>query len=212
MFCGKRPSLEQDYYEQYNKPNVDLVDLRATPVEDIVPEGIRTADGRVHEVDVIALATGFDSITGGLKDIDIRGANGELLRDKWDKGTWTYLGMTTSSFPNFFFLYGPQGPTAFSNGPSCVEPQADWILDVLRDMRGQGKVRLDAEAEAEQEWRRLVHDLTAPSLRSKVPSSYNGGNIPGKPMEALNYAGGLPKYISTIRDVREQGMKGFQIS
>lgn len=212
VFGGKRPSLEQDYYEQYNRPNVDIVDLRATPIEDIVPEGVLTSDGEIREFDIIALATGFDMVTGGLKDIDIRGAKGELLRDKWDKGTWTYVGMTTSSFPNFFFLYGPQAPTAHSNGPSCVEPQADWIIDVLREMRDHGKVRLDATAEAEQEWRRLVHELAATSLRNSVPSSYNGGNIPGKVIEALSYAGGLPAYIRTIGEIRQQGMKGFQIS
>lgn len=188
-----------------------MLDLRTTPIEDVVPEGIRTVDGKVHEFDVIALATGFDSITGGLKDIDFRGSRGELLRDKWDKGTWTHLGMTTSSFPNFFFLYGPQGPTAHSNGPSCVEAQADWIVDVLQWMRDAGKTRVDATPEAEQEWRRVVHDFSVPSLRHTIPSWYNGGNIPGKPIEPLNYAGGLPEYIRTITEVRRYGMKGFRV-
>lgn len=189
-----------------------VLDLRANPIEDVVPEGIRMADGQVHEFDVIALATGYDSITGGLKDIDFRGAKGELLRDKWEKGTWTHLGMTTSSFPNFFFLYGPQGPTAHANGPSCVEAQANWIVQVLQDMRADCKVRLDATPEAEQAWRKLVHELSAPSLRHNVPSWYNGGNVPGKPMEPLSYAGGLPRYMVTIAEERGGGMKGFEIS
>lgn len=51
---------------------------------------------------MIALATGFDSITGGLKDMEIIGIGGELMSDKWAKGTWTYLGLTTARFPNFF--------------------------------------------------------------------------------------------------------------
>lgn len=209
---GKRPSLEQDYYEQFNKPNVDVIDVNANPVVEVVPEGIRTADGVVHEFDVIALATGFDSVTGGLKDIDLRGTKGELLRDKWEKATWTYLGMTVSSFPNFFFLYGPQGPTAFSNGPSCVEPQADWIQGVMEYMRAEGKQKLDATAAAELEWRQLVHDFSTKSLRHHVDSWYNGYNIPGKPREPLNFAGGLPDYIRRLREVRDKGMLGFEVS
>lgn len=212
VFCGKRPSLEQDYYEQYNKKNVDIVDLRVNPIEDIVPEGVLTADGTVHEFDIIAMATGFDMVTGGLKDIDIRGSHGELLRDKWDKGTYTHLGMTTSSFPNFFFLYGPQGPTAHANGPSCVEPQADWILGVLQHMRDEGLVKLDARPQAEEEWKQLVYEKSVVSLRHTMLSSYNGGNIPGKKVEPLNYAGGLPDYIRRIWQERDGGLAGFEVS
>jgi cation diffusion facilitator CzcD-associated flavoprotein CzcO len=212
VFCGKRPSLEQDYYDQYNRENVDIVNTRETPIADIVPEGVLTEDGVVHKVDIIAMATGFDMVTGGLKDIDIRGSKGELLSEKWEKGTYTQLGMMTSSFPNFFFLYGPQGPTAHSNGPSCVEPQADWIAKVLRRMHDDGMVRIDATPDAEQEWKDLVYEKSATSLRHTVRSSYNGGNIPGKPIEPLSYAGGLPDYIRRIEEVREQGMKGFVVS
>ena len=212
VFCGKRPSLEQTYYEEFNKPNVDVLDVRTNPITDIVPEGILTADGTVHEFDIIALATGFDSVSGGLKDIDICGSKGELLRDKWENGIFTNLGMTSSSFPNFFFLYGPQGPTAHSNGPSCVEPQADWIASVLQYMRDEGKTRIDAEPEAELEWKKLVIEKSAKSLRNSVLSSYNGGNIPGKTVEPLSYAGGLPDYLRRIKEVRDGCMKGFQLS
>ncbi|ORY17510.1 hypothetical protein BCR34DRAFT_621925 [Clohesyomyces aquaticus] len=211
-FGAKRLSLEQDFYEQFNRPYINVINVKANPIDDVVPEGIRTADGVVHEFDIIALATGFDSITGGLKDIDIKGSNGELLREKWDKGTWTYLGMTTSSFPNFFFLYGPQGPTAFSNGPSCVESQADWLLEVLQYMKEEGKEKRDATTEAEKEWKQLVHDFSARTLRHHTDSWYNGYNIPGKPRAPLNYAGGLPDYMRRLREVREKGMKGFEVS
>ncbi len=211
IFGGKRPSLEQNYYDVVNQLNIQIVDIRNNAIEDIVPEGIRTADGTVHEFDVIALATGFDSITGGLKDISIRGTEG-LLRDKWDQGIWTYLGMTVSSFPNFFFLYGPQAPTAFANGPSPVEAQADWVVQVLTCMRAEGIVRLDATAEAEQEWKELVHYFSALSLRHNVPSGWNGEIIPGKVKEPLSFAGGLPYYINKIAEVREHGMRGFTMS
>jgi cation diffusion facilitator CzcD-associated flavoprotein CzcO len=176
-----------------------------------VANGIITADSQLHELDIIALATGFDSITGGLKDIKIRGLGGELLADKWKKGTWTYLDLTTSGFPNFFFTYGPHAPTAYSNGPSCVEPQSDWIVQVLEDMRSKGLERIDATREAEQEWRETVNELSARTLRHYADSWYMGSNIPGKPREPLNYAGGIPLYIKTIKGATEKGYKGFEV-
>jgi cation diffusion facilitator CzcD-associated flavoprotein CzcO len=108
-FGTKRPSLEQRYYEVYNQDNVDVVALKETPIETFTEKGIKLKDGRDLEFDVIILATGFDSVTGGLVQIDIKGTDGVSLADKWSKGTWTYLGMTTANFPNMYFLYGPQG-------------------------------------------------------------------------------------------------------
>ena len=99
-FGGKRPSLEQDFYEQMDKPQVKIINIRQNPVSQVVPKGIVTSDGQVHEFDVIALATGFDSFTGSLKEIDIEGLNGVTVKEKWKLGTWTYLGMTISGIPN----------------------------------------------------------------------------------------------------------------
>jgi len=211
LLGGKRPSMEQWYYDIFDQPKVDIVDVRANPIEEVVPEGIRTADGTLHELDTIALATGFDSVTGGLKAINIRGTEG-LLKDKWEKGIWTHLGMSVSSFPNFFIVYGPQAPTAFANGPSAVEPQADWIIAVLDDMRKQGKQRIEATEEAEKKWKERVMAHSMSSLRHTVPSGWNGGNIPGKVQEPLSYAGGLSEYRDRIDEVRQHGMTGFTVS
>lgn len=112
---------------------------------------------------------------------------------------------------NFIFTYGPQGPTAFSNGPSCVEPQADWMVRVLSDMRSRNLTRIDATKEAEDEWREQVHALSARGLRHYTDSWYMGSNIPGKPREALNYAGDFPLYIRTIEGVLRDGYKGFEL-
>ncbi|KAL5118639.1 hypothetical protein ACEQ8H_003490 [Pleosporales sp. CAS-2024a] len=211
LLGGKRPSMEQWYYDVFEQANVDIVDLRTNPIQRVVAEGIQTADGVVHHFDTIALATGFDTVTGGLNAINIQGTQG-LLRDKWAKGVWTHLGMTVSSFPNFFMLYGPQAPTAFANGPSAVEPQAEWIVAVLQDMRRQGKHRIEAVAEAEKAWKELVMSSSAETLRHDVPSGWNGGNVPGKVREPLSYAGGLTDYRKRIDEVRQQGMKGFVVT
>ncbi|KIW46870.1 uncharacterized protein PV06_02494 [Exophiala oligosperma] len=212
LFGGKRLSLEQDFYDHFNKPNVDVVDVRNNPIKCFVSDGIIQEDGTYHKLDVVALATGFDSITGGLKDIKITGVDGEVLTDKWAKGTWTYLGISTARFPNFFFTYGPQAPTAFSNGPSCIEIQGDWITSVLSDMRGKGLKKIDAKRKAEEDWRALVFELINDTPRGKVDSWYNGANIPGKPREHLNYAGGIPRYKKTLEKVRQDGYEGFVVS
>lgn len=119
-FGTKRPALEQEYFEVYNQPNVTLVDVNENPIIEITPKGVKTRDGAEHELDILALATGFDAVTGSITQIDIRGTDGVLIRDKWAKGVSTYLGMMTTNFPNMFFPYGPQAPTAFCNGPTCV--------------------------------------------------------------------------------------------
>lgn len=120
-FGCKRISLEQGFFEIFNKSHVHLVDVNSTPVEAITEKGIRTSE-KEWEFDHIICATGFDSITGGLKQIDIKSTTGESLAEYWRNSTWTYLGMAVSGFPNLFFTYGPQAPTAFCNGPTVSSP------------------------------------------------------------------------------------------
>jgi cation diffusion facilitator CzcD-associated flavoprotein CzcO len=98
-FGTKRPSLEQNYYEMLDRPENHVVDVNKTPIEKIVEKGIVTSDGKLHEFDVIALATGFDSVTGGMKNMGLKDVDGVLLADKWKAGTFSYLGMTCSGFP-----------------------------------------------------------------------------------------------------------------
>lgn len=173
-FGAKRLSLEQDFYDHFDKPNVDVIDVKTNPIVKFEKNGIRQEDGTFHELDIIALATGFDAINGGIKAIDIQGRDGEKLTDKWLKGTWTYLGMTTANFPNFYFTYGPQGPTAFSNGPSCNELQGDWILAVMEHMREKGLTSVDPKYEEEQRWKKSVNEFAVKGVRGHTDSWYNG--------------------------------------
>lgn len=121
-FGTKRISLEQGFFEIFNEPHVHLVDVNSTPIQSITEKGIKTSE-KEWEFDHIICATGFDSITGGLKQIDIKNTSGKSLAEYWENGTRTYLGMAVAEFPNVFFTYGPQGPTAFCNGPTVSNPQ-----------------------------------------------------------------------------------------
>ncbi|KAF2000009.1 FAD/NAD(P)-binding domain-containing protein [Amniculicola lignicola CBS 123094] len=200
-FGTKRPSLEQNYYEMLDKPENDVVDIKKTPIVEVTETGIKTEDGKIREFDVIALATGFDSVTGGMKNMGLKDVDGVELAEKWKMGTWSYLGMSCAGFPNMFFLYGPQGPTAFSNGPSCVECQGDWIVDALKKLKDEDIKYIDTTREAEETWRQKVTELSDKTLFPKAASWYMGANIPGKRREQLNYAGGIPMYEKECREV-----------
>ena len=171
-FAGKRNSLEQDYYEQMDKPHVTLVDIKSNPVTHLLSNSIVTADKTVHEADIIILATGYDAVTGGFKDIAITGLDGLTLEDKWSDATHSYLGLTISGFPNMFYLYGPLSPTAYATGPAVVESQAHWIIDTIRKMRKQGATRINATTEAECEWKEKVNVIHAYTLRDKIEGSW----------------------------------------
>ncbi|KAJ8081042.1 hypothetical protein PM082_017882 [Marasmius tenuissimus] len=211
-FGAKRLSLEQAYYEVFNQSNVRLVDTNESPIVEITANGIETSDGVHHEVDVIVLATGFDSVTGGITQIDIRGVDGSTIKEKWSNGVHTHLGMTTANFPNMFFLYGPQAPTALSNGPTCVEIQGDWITACIEHLLIKGLTRIEATREAEKIWRDMVMHNSSMALFDKAKGWYNGANIPGKHVEQLNFVGGVSLYADLCREKAEKGYQGFVLS
>lgn len=165
----KRISLENGFYEIFNQPNVKVVDTSATPITEVDAEGIRTTEGH-FDFDYIIYATGFDAITGGLKNIDISGVGGQRLTKKWENGTKTYLGMSVSGFPNMMFTYGPQAPTALCNGPTCAELQGEWIVQMMNRMRKENKKRIEASAEAEKKWGEDVWKFANATLLPKTKS------------------------------------------
>ncbi len=207
-FGVKRPSLEQTYYDVFNQHNVRLVDLKVTPILEITANSVRTADGE-YDLDVLVLATGFDAVTGGLTQIDIRGVEGLTLKEKWAQGARTHLGMASAGFPNLLFLYGPQSPSGFCNGPTCAELQGDWVVEFLKHMRDEGVSRFEATPTAEQTWKDHVEAVGSMTLFPLADSWYMGANIPGKPRELLNYPGGVPMYLQMCKASAANGYEGF---
>jgi cyclohexanone monooxygenase len=208
----KRPSLEQRYYEVFNQDNVQLVDLQQTPIERVTPTAVLTADGREHPLDVLVLATGFDAVTGGLTQIDIRNTKGETFADVFADGARTHLGVATADFPNLLYLYGPQSPSGFCNGPTCAELQGEWVVQCLEYLRHNGFTRIEAKPEAERAWTEHMAELTKSTLFPEATSWYMGANVPGKKRELLVYPGGLPTYLQKCRDSAERGYTGFTLA
>ena len=210
-FGTRRPSLEQNYFEVYNQDNVRLVDVRESPIERVTQRGVLTADGEEHELDIIVLATGFDTVTGGMTAIDIRGTEGESLQDKWRRGVDAYLGTTTHGFPNMTFIYGPQSPSGFSNGPSCAELQGKEVVALIKYMQDTGHTRFESTEEADRTWRAHVDELAEATLLLRAHSWWTSDNIPGKVRQLINYPGGIPLFLEKWRDSKNAGYAGFKI-
>jgi hypothetical protein len=173
----------------------------------VTRSGITTTAGG-HDLDVLVLATGFDAVTGGLTSIDIRGTQGETLREKWAKGVHTHLGMASAGFPNLLFVYGPQSPNAFANGPTCAELQGEWIVQLLDHVRQRNFARVEATVPAEEAWRAQVIEIASGTLFPRADSWYLGANIPGKPREMLSFTGGLSTYMAKCNESAERGYEG----
>ena len=210
-FGTKRPCLEQTYYDAFNQDNVEVVDIRSTPISRITERGILTSDGVEREFDLIVLATGFDAVTGNVTRINVKGPSGETIAEKWKDGAETYLGAMTTGFPNFFFMNGPQALNAICGGPPCQEQYGDWFVGCMEYMRSHGFTRIESSRDAEKEWSAHVNEVGAATLFPKANSWYMGANVPGKARQIMFYAGGQPAYFGKLREVAEAGYEGFEL-
>lgn len=209
-FGVKRPCLEYEFYEQFNRPNVEVVNIENNPIAGFTETGIKLQDGTIHEFDVICVATGFDISTGGMTGMGLRSIHGVSLKDEWKAAANTYLGTTVGGYPNMFHLYGPQGPTLFSNGPTSVEVQGRWIADAIKQIQRQGIKYIDPTPEAVKTWKKRINHLSDKSLFPTTKSTYMGGSMPGKAFEQVNYAGGLVRYGQEIRAALPK-FEGFNV-
>jgi cyclohexanone monooxygenase len=208
----KRLCIDTGYYETFNRPNVSLVDLRRTPIEEIVAKGIRTTD-KLYELNAIIFATGFDAMTGALNRIDIRGLKGRALRDAWAAGPKTYLGIATAGFPNLFMIAaGPGSPGVLSNMIPSIEQHVNFITQIMGHMAERQLSRIEAMEEAQEAWVRHVNEVAAPTLFPSTNSWYVGANIPGKPRIFMPYIGGYPVYVEKCKDVAAKNYEGFAMS
>ena len=204
----KRLILDTNYFETYNRDNVRLVNLRKTPILEITPHGIQTADAH-YELDVIVFAVGFDAMTGALSAVDFRGKDGDSLASKWADGPHTYLGLAVSDFPNLFTITGPGSPSVLGNVVVSIEQHVDWIADCLTYMREHGFRSVEATSAAQEGWTDRVQRMAEKTLMVQADSWYMGANVPGKPRVFMAYLGGLGSYRKRCAQVAAEGYSGF---
>ena len=207
----KRICVDTDYFETFNRDNVALIDVRGLEIE-ITPRGLRTSDGEEYELDAIVFATGFDAMTGALFGIDIRGAGGESLKEKWADGPHTYLGLMSAGFPNLFTITGPGSPSVLSNMMVSIEQHVDWISDCIEYMRERDLERIEANVDAEEAWTEHVGEVADFTLFPQANSWYVGANVPGKPRVFMPYVGGVGAYRRKCDDVAAKGYQGFALT
>jgi cation diffusion facilitator CzcD-associated flavoprotein CzcO len=208
-YAAKRPPIDTDYFETFNRDNVALVDLRAEPIERITPAGVRTR-AREYPLDILVFATGFDAMTGPLFRIDIRGRGGLALRDAWREGPKTYLGLQAPGFPNLFTITGPGSPSVLTNMPVAIEQHAEWITSCIAWMRANAIASCEAAPEAAEQWARQVNEAANVTLLPLATHSwYLGANVPGKPRVFMPYAGGLARYRALCDEIAAKGYEGF---
>jgi len=209
----RRICVGTDYYETFNRDNVDLVDVKAHPIERITARGVMV-NGREYPLDYIIFATGFDAVTGALMRIDLRGADGRTIQDAWARGPQTYLGMAVEGFPNMLMIGGPGSPSVLSIVVQTNEMQVDWIGRLLAGMRGRGLTRFDVAPGHQDEWTAHVNDVVKRSLFSTSDSWYVGANIPGKPRVILAYTGGICAYREKCESVfrEDSSVEGLLIA
>ncbi len=207
----KRMCLDTGYYETFNEPHVSLVDLRKDPITSITETGIDTATGS-HQFDAIVFATGFDAMTGAIVNVNITGRDGRKLKDVWQHGPETYLGLATVGFPNFYMVTGPQSPSVLSNMSVSIEQHVEWICDAITHLRDGGFDTIEATEMAQAGWVQYNSDWGNITLFPKAKSWYMGANVPGKPRVFLPFVGGVDTYRHICTEVVDEGYLGFSLS
>lgn len=202
---ARRPCLDTNYYETFNRSNVTLADCLSDPIEEITANGIRTAKGH-FDLDVIIAANGYDALTGAMLAIDITGKNGARLSDHWQQGARSYLGLMMPGFPNLFMVAGANGPSALANFILLNEQNVDWIARCIEHLRCNGLSTLEPKAAAEDRWMAELQVFAARSLYPRANTWYTGSNIEGKPQGIPFYLGGLPRY----REACDRAIEDFQ--
>ena len=211
-FGTRRVPLETRYYEVYNQPNVALVDVNETPIERITATGIKTSVAE-YEFDIIIYATGFDAITGSFDRIDIRGVDGCRLKDKWQAGPQTFLGILVEGFPNMLMVMGPHA--GLGNFPRAAEYSVDWVTGLVRHAHDRGLTRIEATAAGVAEWTDHVKALGDGQLMNEIDSWMTGvnRNVEGKETrKIMRYSGGHPAFREHCDAVSADGYRKLALT
>lgn len=207
---AKRICTDDNYFQTFNRDNVELVNLRATPIERIDASGLDTTEAH-YDLDALVLATGFDAMTGSVQKLNVVGRDGRTLNEAWAEGPITYLGLGVPGFPNLFNIAGPGAPSVLANMVLHSELHLNWVADAIAHLDAQGAPAIEARADAAAEWVDECTRRAAETLMPQANSWYLGANIPGKPRVFMPFVGGFGVYGEIIADVAAAGYKGFDI-
>jgi cyclohexanone monooxygenase len=203
---GKRLCVDTGYFETFNQSNVHLIDLKENPIKNITTDSIES--DRVYDIDTLILATGFDAMTGALTSIDISGRDSIKLKDQWESGAKSYLGIGIANFPNLFTVTGPGSPSVLSNMMPSIEQHVNWITGCIEWMIKNNKEVIESSKTAEDDWMVLVNEIADTTIFTDTKSWYNGSNIEEKAKAFLPFIG-VPVYTEMLEEIVSEDYKGF---
>jgi cation diffusion facilitator CzcD-associated flavoprotein CzcO len=167
-FGCKRVLFSSSFLPTLQRENVELV---TDPIASVVPEGIVTADGRLHEVDCIIWGTGFKT-TDFMFPMAVLGAGGRELRDTWAQGAHAHLGMAVADFPNMFIMYGPNTNTSGGSIIVYLEAQATYLRQALQELRARDAGAIEVRPEVEAASDRVLQARFAGTAWTQCDSWY----------------------------------------
>lgn len=204
---AKRPLCDAGYYQQFNRDNVDVIDVKANPIARLDGNSVILEDGETVELDMLILATGFDAGDGNYMRLNLKGADGVSIQDHWKNGARSFLGIMNSNFPNMFMINGPGG--AFANQPPAIELYVDMVTELIGETIKRDAEAIEAKEASEDMWYDTCMELTNATILPKSKSWILGANIPGKPISLNFYMGGYSKYKDVLQDVRSADYEQF---
>jgi cation diffusion facilitator CzcD-associated flavoprotein CzcO len=144
----KRILLSNDYYQALGRENVAVV---TDAIDRIEAGGVRTKDGRLHELDALVLATGFQ-VSESCAPFEIRGTGGRELNEEWSGGAEAYLGTTVAGFPNLFLLVGPNVGLGHNSMVFMIEAQIAYVMGALHTMRRKKLASVEVRRDAQDRY------------------------------------------------------------
>lgn len=217
----RRLPLESGYFEAFNKSNVDLVDLKETPITSVCDNKLLTSDGKEHELDILIFATGFDAITGSFARIDWCSKTGRPLlgnsnTEKGKHAIWadhrpyTNMGILTHDMPNMFMILGPHQP--FGNVPRSIERSVEVTMGILDHCKEYGFSYVEATKTACDQWGEHVLNSGKGLLANEVDSWSTGvnTNVEGKSTRFVaKYSGSVVEYRKMCEQSKRDGWPGI---
>lgn len=151
-FGCKRVVMNETFYPAIQKPNAHLV---TEGIDYMVKEGVVTKDGKLHKLDILVYATGFNP-AAFMRPMEFKGRNGLSIEEAWSKKISAYRSMFIPQFPNFFLMLGPNSPIGNYSVISMSEIQTDYTLELIKEWQAGRLASIEAKPEALEEWKNML--------------------------------------------------------
>lgn len=211
---ARRPICDTGYYEQFNRENVDIVDILENPIAEVTSDGVLLADGTFHQLDVLICATGFNAFDGAYRRMHIQGRGELTLNEYWKNGPTTNMGVAVAGFPNLFMILGPKSPLA--NVPPMLESHVNFIISAItrveeQQQRKDSSTAMESTKQGEDDWGALCDAISDQMLFRKVDSYFYGANVEGKVRSTLIFYGGLAMFSQKLQECIDRGFPSFDL-